>query len=144
MSYTREMLDSAPTPLKLDPAELAAAIDGCAGAAQACTACADACLAEEDVAALRSCIALATNCADLCALSVRVLSRRAREDTFLVVRLLQACVHACQGCAEECARHAEHHRHCAICETACHSCEGAVRRLLGTETLEELQAFAGG
>src|SRR5438105_9930227 len=97
------MLDSAPTPLTLDAAELAAAIDVCADGAQACTACADACLAEEDVAALRSCIALAINCADLCALSVRVLSRRAREDTFLVVRVLQACAHACEGCAEECA-----------------------------------------
>jgi hypothetical protein len=142
MSYTRDMLDSAPTPLTLDAALLTTAIDACAATAQACTACADASLNEDDVAELSRCVALCVNCADLCTVSVRVLSRRAREDTFLLARLLQACVRACEASAAECARHAAHHRQCAVCETACRSCEEAMKRLLGAEALQELEALA--
>ena len=144
MSYTREMLDAAPSQGNLDPAELAAAIDACADAAQACTSCADACLAEEDVAALRTCIRLDADCADICAVTARVLSRQTRDDQFLVHRLLQACVRACSSCAEECERHAEHHAHCAICARACRACEQACQRILDADAFDELQALAGG
>src|SRR5438128_6874650 len=105
MSYTREMLDAAPSQGNLDPAELAAAIEACADAAQACTSCADACLAEEDLAALRTCIGLDQNCADVCSATARVLSRPVQFDTLLVHRLLQACVRSCARCADECGRH---------------------------------------
>jgi hypothetical protein len=144
MTHTREMLDAAPTRGNLDAADLAAAIDACADAAVSCTACADACLHEEDVDAMRACIVLDADCADVCGATARVLSRQPREDVILLQRLLQACVRACTTCAEECERHAERHAHCAICAEACRACEQACRRLLDAEAFEELQALAGG
>ncbi len=144
MSSTREMVDATAGGGSFDPGELAAAIEACAAAEQACTACADACLAADEVAALRRCSALTTSCSDVCGLTVRLLSRQAREDRVLIRRVLQACVHACGGCAEECTRHAAHHAHCGLCAKACRASEHACRQLLDDEALAELQALAGG
>ena len=138
------MLDAAPSAAVFDPAELAAAIDACGDCVQACTSCADSSVAEDDVAAMRACIGLCLNCADVCAATRRVLSRQTRYDPLLVQRLLGACVRACASSAAECSRHAEHHRHCAICAEVCAACERACRKLLEAEALEELQALAGG
>lgn len=144
MSYARQMLDAAPEPSDLGAVEVAAAIDACADVAQACTSCADSCLAEEDVAALRVCIGLDLDCADVCGAAARVLSRQARYDAILVQRLLDACVRACDSCAQECARHAGHHEHCRICLEACRACAQACGVLLAAETFQEAQALAGG
>ena len=92
----------------------------------------------------RACIALCLTCADVCDLTARTLSRPAQSGHLVVHRLLEACVRACTSCAEECARHAEHHRHCAICAKACRSCEAACRALLNAEAFAELEKLAGG
>jgi uncharacterized membrane protein len=144
MSYAKEMLDAAPTAVPLGAGDVAAAIDACSNAAQACTSCADSDLAEEDVASLRRCIALDADCADVCTVTARILSRSTAPDHIVLHRLLQACVRACELCAEECARHAEHHRHCAICAKACRACVQACTELLETEAFIELQKLAGG
>ena len=144
MSYTRDMLDAAPSAGVFDAADLAAAIDACGDCVQACTACADADVTEDDVARMRACIGLCLDCADVCSATLRVLSRQARYDELMVQRLLQACVRACTSCSEECSRHAAHHRHCAVCLEVCTTCERACRKLLEAEALEELQALAGG
>jgi hypothetical protein len=144
MSYAREMLDAGPGRGELDVAEVAVAIDACSDAAQACTSCADACLAEEDVAALRDCLRRALDCADVCGVTVRLLSRQTRYDKSLIHRQLQACVRACAICAEECARHADHHHHCRICAEACRVSKRACQGLLDAQAFEELQALAGG
>jgi hypothetical protein len=72
----------------------------------------------------------------------RILSRPAQSDHLVVHRLLQACVRECRLCAEECARHGQHH-HCAICARACRACEAACRALLDAEAFEELEKLAG-
>ena len=143
MTDTREMLAASPTGVPLGIAELAAAIDACLNCLQACSSCADADLVEQDVDELRTCIALDQQCADVCDLTARVLSRPAHWDQFVVHRLLQACVRTCTACADECARHADHHRHCAVCEKACRACVGACNALLDAEAFEELQKLAG-
>jgi hypothetical protein len=130
MSHTREMLESTEAGAALAVAEFAAAIDACLGCVQACTSCANACLGEDDIAAMRHCIALDQNCADICAATARVLSRPVDADPGLLRALLEACVRACSNCAEECARHAEHHHHCAICEEACRDCLQACTAVL--------------
>jgi len=140
---TREMLAASPSEVPLGIAELAAAIDACLNCLQACSSCADADLVEQDVDELRTCIALDQQCADVCDLTARVLSRPAHWDQFVVHRLLQACVRTCTACADECARHADHHRHCAVCEKACRACVGACNALLDAEAFEELQKLAG-
>jgi hypothetical protein len=144
MSYAKEMLDVAPERGTLDVEAVAAATDATLTAMQSCTACADADLFEDDVEEMRLCIARCEICSDLCATTARVLSRPARLDHVVLHRLLRACVRQCQLCAEECERHAEHHRHCAICEKACRACEQACSELLETEELRELEKLAGG
>lgn len=144
MTETEDMLAASPTGVPLGLAEVAATIDACLKCVQSCTSCNDADLAEEEVADMRSCIALCLTCADVCDVTARVLSRPAHWDLFVVHRLLQACVRTCTSCAEECARHAAHHRHCAICEHVCRACVQACSALLEAEALEELQKLAGG
>jgi hypothetical protein len=144
MTHARELLDASPAGVPLGAAEVAAAIDACLTCAQACTSCADSDLAEDDVAELRTCIALCLDCADVCELVARILSRPAGSDHVVVHQLLQACVRECALCAAECDRHAEHHRHCAICAKACRACEVACRELLDAEAFEELEKLAGG
>jgi hypothetical protein len=138
------MLTTFPTPLPVDIDELAAAIDACLDCEQTCVSCADADIGEEDVDDLRTCVALDQNCADVCAVTARILSRPAHWDRLVVHRLLQACSRICALCAEECARHADHHRHCATCEKACLVCVRACDTLLEAEEFEELQKLAGG
>jgi hypothetical protein len=143
MTDTQEILDAVPTGLPLSTADLAAAIDACLRCVQTCTTCAHADLFEEEVAELRVCAALCTNCADVCDVTARVLSRPAQWDQLVVHRLLQACIRTCENSAEECARHAQHHRHCAICEKVCRVCVKACRDLLEDETFEQLQNLIG-
>jgi hypothetical protein len=98
----------------------------------------DSCLVEVDIDEMRACIARCLMCADVCDLVARILSRSAQSDYLVVHRLLEACLRECTICAEECARHAEHHRHCAICANACRTCEATCRALLDAEAFEDL------
>ena len=144
MSHAREMIEASPGTPEFDVDELAAAIDGCKDCEQTCTACADADVAEPDVAEMRRCIGLCLDCADVCAATARVLSRQTRYDTYLVQRLLEACVRACDSCAAECERHAEHHEHCRVCAETCRACERACRTLLDAQALAEVDTLRGG
>jgi len=144
MTDTREMLEASPTATPLDVGEVAAAIDACLNCVQSCTSCADEDLAEQNVEEMRRCIALCLDCADVCDLTARLLSRPAHWNSFVIHRVLQACSRICAECAEECARHAAHHRHCAICERVCRVCVQACNALLDAEAFEELQKIAGG
>ena len=143
MTYTKDMLDAAPTGVPLRTEDVAAAIDACLSCLQSCTSCADADLAEPDVGELATCVALCLNCAEVCDTTARLLSRPAHWELFVVHRLLQACVRTCTESAEECARHAPHHRHCAICEQVCRECILACDALLAAELFGELQKLAG-
>jgi hypothetical protein len=143
MTETKEMLDTVPGDVPLSIDDIAAAIDASLRCVQSCTSCADADLAEDDVQEMRTCIALCLNCAAVCDITARLLSRTAHWDQFVVHRLLQACVRVCAECAEECARHAHHHRHCAICEKTCRECERACQVLLDAEAFAELQKLGG-
>jgi hypothetical protein len=134
MTDTRDMLEASPAGVPLGASEVAAAIDACLNCLQACTSCADSDLVEANVDEMRACIAHCVACADVCDLVARILSRPAQSDHEVVHHLLQACVRECTICAEECARHAEHHRHCAICAKACRDCEATCRAVLEAET----------
>ena len=144
MSYAKDLLDLGATPVGLEAGAVADAIVAAANCEQACTACADLCLAEEDVAAMARCVALCTSCADICGTTLRSLSRAVQSDHAVLHHVLRACVMACRLSAEECAKHAQHHRHCAICEQACRACERACGDLLEAEAFEALEKLAGG
>jgi len=131
MSQAAAMLDTYPAELGgIDRQALAACIDACVACAQACTACADACLSEEMVAELAKCIRTNLDCADVCEVTGRVLSRHTGYDANVTRTVLQACAVACKACGDECAQHAGMHDHCKICADACRSCEQACNRLL--------------
>ena len=138
MTDTEEMLDTVPTAVPLSTHRVAEAIDACLSCGQTCTTCANADLAEEDIDELRVCAALCLNCADVCDVTARLLSRPAYSDLFVIRRILEACVRTCNSSADECARHAHHHRHCAICENACRTCIEACAALLEAETFKKL------
>jgi hypothetical protein len=136
---TRAMLEASPVGVPADVGEVGAAIDACLQCVQSCTSCNDADLAEDNVAEMTTCIALCLTCADVCAVTARVLSRTAHRDDFVVHRLLQACVRSCTNSADECHRHVPHHRHCAICENVCRACIEACNALLDAEAFRHVE-----
>ena len=130
MSQAATMLDQYPAEIGVDKGLLVAAIDAALGCFQTCTACADACLSEQDVASMTRCIRDDLDCADVCATTVKVLSRHTGYDANLTAAQLEACVQACRTCGDSCAEHAEHMAHCATCADSCRACERACQELL--------------
>jgi uncharacterized membrane protein len=132
MSYAGQMLDAYPRDLNLDARMLTATLDALIECAQACTSDADADLSERNVAELVKCVRLCMDCADVCAATVRVISRQTDYDANVTRPLLEACAATCRSCGDECERHAQMHEHCRMCAEACRRCERACRDLLAT------------
>ncbi|AOT05646.1 four-helix bundle copper-binding protein [Arthrobacter sp. U41] len=125
------MLDAYPGELGgIDKDKLAECIAACFQCAQACTACADACLGESMVADLTTCIRTDLDCADICAATGSILSRRTGTNADIIRTVLEACRAACAACAEECEKHAGMHEHCRICAEACRRCQASCTDLL--------------
>ena len=129
MQTIERMLSTSPSRSSAPPA-LASCIAACLECGQACVACADACLAEKQVADLRRCIRLNQDCADICDVTARVLSRLFDADTAILRAQLEVCALSCATCGAECHRHAAHHEHCKVCAEACRRCEEECRKLL--------------
>lgn len=91
-----------------------------------CNSCADACSAEE--MEMRRCIRLCMDCADVCETTYRVASRRTDENRQLIRTVLATCIHACEICEEECAKHDT--AHCRRCAQMCRECAEDCRRAL--------------
>jgi hypothetical protein len=105
-------------------------IEECYGCAQTCTSCADACLGEEMVSQLTQCIRLNLDCADICAATGAMASRRTGSNAEVLAATIEACAEACRVCGAECRKHAEKHEHCRICADVCDSCAEACREAL--------------
>ena len=132
MSYARQILGTYPADLQLgaDADVLAGVIDAVADCAKACYADTDADLSEPNLAEMVTCIRLCQNCADICAVTVAVLSRPAIWDRRVVRPVLEACAAICQSCGDECEQHAPRHAHCRVCAEACRRCEQACSEFL--------------
>ena len=131
MSYAEQMVRTNPSKTTLDQGALAECITACFACAQTCTACADACLGEADPAAMRRCIRLDLDCADLCAATGRIMSRQTASEPTMLRAALQACAQACKLCGDECERHGQHGmEHCRVCAEACRRCEQACNALM--------------
>lgn len=81
-------------------------------------------------AASACCICLDIDCADICGLTGRVLSRVSNTQHRPFTSLVQACAEVCKACAENCEKH-QHHAHCQVCAEACRDCERACNQLAG-------------
>lgn len=102
-------------------------LEECYNCAQHCTACADACIGEETDGALKQCIRLNMDCADICLTTATLANRRSGSNEAILKEMLKLCESACRLCAEECEKHADHHQHCLICSQCCRTCEEACR-----------------
>lgn len=129
MERVRQMFASHPNPASEAGDEAFALVQAAAECAAACTTCADACLEEDDPAAMRSCIRSNLDCADLCAVTGRLIARPGAQDAETLRAQLKACAIACRACAEECDRHAEAAEHCGICAESCRACASACDRM---------------
>ena len=132
--HVQEMIRSHPAVHGGEGDALIRCIEACYDCAQTCTVCADACLGEEMVSELVGCIRLDLDCADICAATGQIASRRTAGDMGLVRRMIETCAEACRVCGDECARHADRHEHCRICAESCRRCEQACREAAGTIT----------
>ena len=125
------MLRTNPEPpfAPLDP--LSTAIHAAIECAQVCVACTDACVAEHvSYGGLDHCIRMTQDCADICTMTSRVLTRQASPDLALIAMAIELCAYTCEACATECERHAIHHAHCYVCAAACRRCFTACRELM--------------
>jgi len=107
-------------------------IAACAECAVICISCADACLAEAQVAELRRCIRLNQDCADICSITARLVSRLLQPEVGVLRAQLEACALICASCGAECRKHAQHHEHCTVCADACRRCDEQCRKALSS------------
>lgn len=105
-------------------------VEECYACASVCVACADACLGEDMVKQLTQCIRLNLDCADICAATGSLATRRTGSNEEIIKLMLQACAAACRACGDECERHAGHHEHCQICAQSCRRCEQSCQEAL--------------
>lgn len=75
------------------------------------------------MADLTRCIRLDLGCADVCAATLRMLSRQTAYDAPANRAQVEACGDECEG-------HAGMHEHCRVCAEACRRCERACADLL--------------
>lgn len=93
-----------------------------------CTSCADACLAEP--MDMRQCIRNCLDCADICAMTANVATRRTASNEALIQSALRLCIEACETCAAECERH--DNDHCRRCAEMCRECARDCKAALET------------
>ena len=116
----------APTRNRIDE-PLARCIEACFDCAQVCVACADASLAEPSVAHLGRSIRLNLDCADACAATGQMLTRRTPANAALLRRMVETCAELCRACADDSDRHGVDHEHCRLSAEACLACERVCR-----------------
>jgi hypothetical protein len=130
MPQTRQLLDT--MTVSLEPQvrgeTIAAAIDAMLECEEAVIACGAAMVTEANVSELQDAIIRDMNCADVLAVTRRVLTRG--FDIALLSSQLEACVMACEHSADLCAKHAGHHEHCRMCSEATRRCAEACRQVL--------------
>ena len=129
MDRVRRIFATHPAPASDAGDEAFALVAAASECAAVCTACADACLEEDDPAALRACIRTDLDCADLCAVTARLISRPGTQDGDTLRGQLDACAAACRACAAECDRHAGSMEHCRVCAEACRACAEVCDRM---------------
>lgn len=129
MDRVRRMFATHPNPASDAGDEAFALVTAAAECAHVCTTCADACLEEPDPSALRKCIRLNLDCAEISATTGRLIARPAEQDQTTLRAQLEACAAVCRSCAEECDQHAEKHEHCRICAESCRACADACDRM---------------
>lgn len=129
MERIPRMFDTHPAPASDAGEQAFALVKAAAECTAVCTACADACLEEDDPRSLRRCIRHDLDCADICTVTLRLISRPGKQDPAVLRAQLETCAAACRACAEECERHADRMEHCRVCAESCRACAEACDRM---------------
>ena len=140
MSRIEQVLMTYPAETGLEPRRIAEAVDRLYECAGVCLACADACSAETDPHMLGmsvKCIRADNDCADLCTVAARVVTRQTGYDAPTTFAVIEATRAALRACADACAEMASMD-HCRICAETCRETEA----LLGT-LVEAMRARGG-
>lgn len=87
----------------------------------ACENCAASCLEEENIQHLVKCIKTDIDCADICTVTYRFVSRHSSRSS----AILTMCANICDACADECEKHDMDH--CRECAKRCRECAEACR-----------------
>ena len=127
---TTEMIMNHPVKPQYDAASMDEFLQAVAACEQACISCADACLAEETRGQLVRCISINNDCADICMVTGRLVSRQTAPDLKVIQSQVQTLAIACNSCKEECRRHSSKHEHCRVCAEACARCADSCANLL--------------
>lgn len=124
------------------------AIQQCIEACFACVSICDRCSDEmtgmdadnhmdhRDKDLMQVCIRLCHDCADMCTLSARWMSRHSSSADMLY----QLCADICVRCAEACERHTSHHALCGDCAVECRRCAELCRELANATSVKIQQA----
>ena len=97
---------------------------------QTCVACTEAALSGADFAMLRSCSKAAQDCADICALTAKLLLRATDCNQEVIRCQMEASMAACRRCRIECERHVSVLEFCDVCTSACLVCEQSCAELV--------------
>src|ERR1035437_2877945 len=98
-------------------------IKGCNECATACENCAASCLHEQDIKKMARCIETDRDCADICSLATRYMSR----GSSFAGKRCALCAEICQACGDECGKHKM--EHCQQCAKACRTCAEECRKM---------------
>ena len=136
MSRIEQVLMTYPAETGLEPRVLAEAADRLYECAGVCLACADACSAETDPHMLGmslKCIRMDVDCADLCTVAARIVTRQTGYDAPTTFAVIEATRAALRACADACAEMASMD-HCRICAETCRETDALLGKLLEAMT----------
>lgn len=107
-------------------------IEACFSCASICDRCSDDMLGmdadkHKDKDLMQACTRLCQDCADICVLSARWMSRISSSADMLC----RLCADICERCAETCELHAPQHALCGDCAAECRRCAGLCREMAG-------------
>jgi len=86
-----------------------------------CNNCVTSSLDEDNIQPLSACIKLSIDCADICHLALKLLTR----DSSHTVSAVELCMTICGECAAECEKH--DYDQCRLSTRACRQCESHCR-----------------
>lgn len=130
MDRLKKTFSAHPNPASDAGEQAFALVTAAAECSYVCTACADACLEGPNPEDLRKCIRGNLDCAEITAVTARLISRPGEQDRQVLRAQLEACAKSCRSCADECDQHAESMEHCRICAEACRRCADACDSML--------------
>ncbi|MET9432459.1 MULTISPECIES: Rho termination factor N-terminal domain-containing protein [unclassified Streptomyces] len=140
MSLAEKLLDAYPAETGLPPKVLSQAVDKLYECAAACLSCADSAAAEQDpekIAMAVKCMRSSNDCADLCTVAARVLTRQTGYDAPTTMAVLDATRTVLRASGQACEELGDA-KYCELSAKACRDTE----KLLG-KMMERIRATGG-